>query len=44
MPDVLMTGNHPEIARWREEQKLERTRERRADLLGDGDEAKRSDV
>ena len=35
VPDVLMTGNHPEIARWREQQKLERTRERRADLLDD---------
>ena len=33
VPEVLMTGNHPEIARWREEQKLERTRRRRADLL-----------
>jgi tRNA (guanine37-N1)-methyltransferase len=33
VPDVLMTGNHPDIARWREEQKLQRTRERRADLL-----------
>jgi tRNA (guanine37-N1)-methyltransferase len=33
VPDVLMTGNHPEIARWREQQKLERTRQRRADLL-----------
>jgi tRNA (guanine37-N1)-methyltransferase len=44
VPDVLMTGNHPEIARWREEQKLNRTRERRSDLLGEGDESKRSDV
>jgi tRNA (guanine37-N1)-methyltransferase len=44
VPDVLMTGNHPEIARWREEQKLERTRQRRADLLGEGDEDQRSDV
>jgi tRNA (guanine37-N1)-methyltransferase len=44
VPDVLMTGNHPEIARWREQQKLDRTRERRADLLGEGDEDKRSDV
>jgi tRNA (guanine37-N1)-methyltransferase len=44
VPDVLMTGNHPEIARWREQQKLERTRQRRADLLGEGDEATRSDV
>jgi tRNA (guanine37-N1)-methyltransferase len=33
VPEVLMTGNHPEIARWREEQKIERTRRRRADLL-----------
>lgn len=33
VPEVLLTGNHPEIARWREQQKLERTRERRADLL-----------
>jgi tRNA (guanine37-N1)-methyltransferase len=44
VPDVLMTGNHPEIARWREEQKLRRTKERRADLLGEGDESMRSDV
>lgn len=35
VPDVLMTGNHPEIARWRHEEKLKRTRERRSDLLGD---------
>jgi tRNA (guanine37-N1)-methyltransferase len=33
VPEVLITGNHPEIARWREVQKLERTRRRRADLL-----------
>lgn len=33
VPEVLLTGNHPEIARWREAQKLQRTRERRADLL-----------
>jgi tRNA (guanine37-N1)-methyltransferase len=35
VPEVLVSGNHPEIARWREAQKLERTRERRADLLDD---------
>ena len=35
VPDVLMSGNHEEIARWRQEQKIERTRERRADLLHD---------
>jgi tRNA (guanine37-N1)-methyltransferase len=44
VPDVLMTGNHPEIARWREQQKIQRTRQRRADLLGEGEENKRSDV
>ena len=44
VPDVLMTGNHPEIARWREQQKLDRTRERRADLLDDEDIERRSDV
>jgi tRNA (guanine37-N1)-methyltransferase len=35
VPEVLTSGNHPEIARWREQQKLERTRERRSDLLND---------
>jgi len=44
VPDVLMTGNHTEIARWREQQKQDRTRDRRADLLGEGDEDNRSDV
>jgi len=34
VPDVLLSGNHPEIARWREEQSLERTKQRRADLAG----------
>jgi tRNA (guanine37-N1)-methyltransferase len=33
VPDVLVTGNHQEIAGWREQEKLERTRARRADLL-----------
>jgi tRNA (guanine37-N1)-methyltransferase len=33
VPEVLLTGNHGEIARWREAQKLDRTRTRRADLL-----------
>jgi tRNA (guanine37-N1)-methyltransferase len=30
VPDVLLSGNHQEIARWREEQSLRRTRERRS--------------
>jgi tRNA (guanine37-N1)-methyltransferase len=29
VPEVLLNGNHPEIARWRAEQSQERTRERR---------------
>jgi tRNA (guanine37-N1)-methyltransferase len=33
VPEVLVSGNHPEIARWRDEQALRRTRERRSDLL-----------
>jgi tRNA (guanine37-N1)-methyltransferase len=44
VPDVLITGNHPEIARWREQQKLERTRDRRSDLLGEEEIERRSDV
>jgi tRNA (guanine37-N1)-methyltransferase len=34
VPQVLVSGNHAEIAKWREEQALERTRENRPDLLG----------
>ena len=33
VPEVLLSGNHQEIARWRTEQSLKRTRERRDDLL-----------
>ncbi len=33
VPDVLLTGNHPEIAEWRKQNSLERTRQRRRDLL-----------
>jgi tRNA (guanine37-N1)-methyltransferase len=32
VPDVLLGGNHPAIARWRLEQRELRTRQRRADL------------
>jgi tRNA (guanine37-N1)-methyltransferase len=35
VPPVLIGGNHEEIARWREQNSRERTRERRKDLLGD---------
>jgi tRNA (guanine37-N1)-methyltransferase len=33
VPEVLVSGNHAEIARWRVEQARLRTRERRADLM-----------
>lgn len=36
VPDVLLSGNHQAIAAWRREQSLERTRERRADLIDGG--------
>jgi tRNA (guanine37-N1)-methyltransferase len=32
VPEVLQGGNHAEIARWRREQSMARTRERRPDL------------
>jgi tRNA (guanine37-N1)-methyltransferase len=35
VPDVLLSGNHAEIARWRYEQQLQRTRDRRRDLYED---------
>ncbi len=33
VPAVLLSGNHEDIARWREQQSLKETAERRADLL-----------
>ena len=33
MPDVLLSGNHAAIARWRRKQALGRTHDRRPDLL-----------
>ena len=33
VPEVLLSGNHAEIAKWREEQSKKRTKERRPDLL-----------
>ena len=35
VPDVLLSGDHARIAAWRREVSLQRTRERRPDLLGD---------
>lgn len=43
IPDVLLSGDHARIAKWRREQSLRLTRERRPDLLaGDGTGARRS--
>ena len=34
VPDVLLNGNHKEIAEYRQEERLNRTKKRRPDLLG----------
>ena len=34
VPDILLSGNHAEIERWRRQQSLENTENRREDLLG----------
>ena len=33
VPEILLSGNHPAIAKWRKEQSLERTRLRRDDMI-----------
>lgn len=33
VPEILLSGNHAEIAKWRKEQALKRTKENRPDLL-----------
>ncbi|MCS7305554.1 MAG: tRNA (guanosine(37)-N1)-methyltransferase TrmD [Thermoguttaceae bacterium] len=35
VPEVLLSGDHGKIAQWRKENSLQRTRQRRADLLGE---------
>jgi tRNA (guanine37-N1)-methyltransferase len=37
VPQVLVSGNHAEIAKWREEQAMKRTRENRPDLLDESE-------
>jgi tRNA (guanine37-N1)-methyltransferase len=37
VPEVLLSGNHARIAQWRREQSIQRTVERRPDLLEDAD-------
>ncbi|MGC1244914.1 MAG: tRNA (guanosine(37)-N1)-methyltransferase TrmD, partial [Spirulinaceae cyanobacterium] len=36
VPEVLRSGNHQKIARWRKEEQIKRTKERRPDLWEDG--------
>ena len=38
VPDVLLSGDHGAIARWRRQRQIERTRERRPDLLDAADD------
>jgi tRNA (guanine37-N1)-methyltransferase len=33
VPEILLSGNHAEIAKWRAEESVKRTRQRRPDLL-----------
>lgn len=33
VPEVLLSGNHAEIEKWRKQQRLDRTKQRRPDLL-----------
>jgi tRNA (guanine37-N1)-methyltransferase len=37
VPDILLSGNHADIGKWRKEQALKRTKQNRPDLLGSGD-------
>ena len=37
VPDVLVSGDHARVARWRRQQALQRTWERRPDLLANAD-------
>jgi tRNA (guanine37-N1)-methyltransferase len=44
VPDVLLSGNHAEIARWRRKESLRRTKERRPDLFARLDLSNKQDV
>jgi tRNA (guanine37-N1)-methyltransferase len=40
VPEVLLSGNHQKIAQWRQEQRIERTRQQRPDLYRESLEKK----
>jgi tRNA (guanine37-N1)-methyltransferase len=44
VPDVLLSGNHAEIARWRRKESLRRTKERRPDLFEKLDLSSKEDL
>jgi tRNA (guanine37-N1)-methyltransferase len=44
VPDVLLSGNHAEIARWRRKESIRRTRARRPDLYVNLDLSSKEDV
>jgi tRNA (guanine37-N1)-methyltransferase len=44
VPDILLSGNHAEIARWRRKESLRRTRERRPDLFEKLDLSSKEDL
>ncbi|MBG1266483.1 tRNA (guanosine(37)-N1)-methyltransferase TrmD, partial [Nostoc sp. WHI] len=41
VPDILLSGNHAAIARWRYEQQIQKTRDRRIDLLRNWEQGSR---
>ena len=44
VPDVLLSGNHAEIAKWRRKESIRRTRERRPDLFAKLDLSSKQDM
>ncbi len=44
VPDVLLSGNHAQIARWRRKESIRRTRERRPDLFEKLDLSSKEDM
>ncbi len=44
VPDILLSGNHAQIARWRRKESLRRTRNRRPDLFAKLDLSSKMDV
>ena len=44
VPDVLLSGNHAQIARWRRKESLRKTRQRRPDLFAQVDVSSKQDT